>query len=272
MPEGNEEYLTQEKFNELKEELDYLKTTRRKEIAESLEYARSLGDLSENAEYQEARDLQASTEERIRKVESVLQSAKIVSDKKSNVVGLGSTVTIQKEGDEVVVANRSWEGGIGSVWRVSWDGNTGTTHAVRTTIPARGGRVSLARPTSGGVTEARAAIRTDLGSHGLTAPETEAFMRAWDEALFGTAGATDRRTPVDEDGDDGVRADEPVLVDETDVDRLSDNIPAIQGGPRIADVVLYWLPRSNIDALAEVVAQPAPRNLRRAILVRADAR
>lgn len=100
MPEGTEEYLTQEKFNELKEELDYLKTTRRKEIAESLEYARSLGDLSENAEYQEARDLQASTEERIRKVESVLQSAKIVSDKKSSIIGLGSTVTIQKEGEK----------------------------------------------------------------------------------------------------------------------------------------------------------------------------
>lgn len=97
---GEEEYLTQEKFNELKEELDYLKTTRRKEIAESLEYARSLGDLSENAEYQEARDLQASTEERIRKIESVLQSAKIVSDRKSSVVGLGSTVTIQKEGEK----------------------------------------------------------------------------------------------------------------------------------------------------------------------------
>ena len=100
MPDQNEEYLTQEKFNELKEELDYLKTTRRKEIAESLEYARSLGDLSENAEYQEARDLQASTEERIRKVESVLQSAKIVSDTKSNTIGLGSTVTIQKEGEK----------------------------------------------------------------------------------------------------------------------------------------------------------------------------
>lgn len=100
MPENNEEYLTQEKFNELKEELDYLKTTRRKEIAESLEYARSLGDLSENAEYQEARELQGSTEERIRKIESVLQSAKIVSDRKSDTVGLGSTVVIQKDGEK----------------------------------------------------------------------------------------------------------------------------------------------------------------------------
>lgn len=100
MAEGKEEYLTQEKFNELKDELDYLKTTRRKEIAESLEYARSLGDLSENAEYQETRELQASTEERIRKIETILQSAKIVSDRKSSMVGLGSTVVIQKEGDK----------------------------------------------------------------------------------------------------------------------------------------------------------------------------
>jgi transcription elongation factor GreA len=98
--EHQEEYLTQEKFNELKKELDYLKTTRRKEIAENLEYTRSLGDLSENAEYQEARELQASTEERIRKLEAILQSAKIVSDKKSNVVGLGSTVVIQKDGEK----------------------------------------------------------------------------------------------------------------------------------------------------------------------------
>lgn len=100
MAEDKEEYLTQEKFSELKNELDYLKTTRRKEIAESLEYARSLGDLSENAEYQETRELQASTEERIRKVESILQSAKIVSDRKSSLIGLGSTVVIKKEGDK----------------------------------------------------------------------------------------------------------------------------------------------------------------------------
>jgi hypothetical protein len=58
-------YLTPEKFEELKKELENLKTVRRKEVAESLEYARSLGDLSENAEYQEARDMQAAIEERI---------------------------------------------------------------------------------------------------------------------------------------------------------------------------------------------------------------
>ncbi len=93
------EYLTREKFDELQKELTNLKTVRRKEIAANLEYARSLGDLSENAEYQEARDLQAATEERIVKLESILKSAKIVAHKKSDVVGLGSVVVIKKESE-----------------------------------------------------------------------------------------------------------------------------------------------------------------------------
>jgi len=91
-------YLTAEKFKELKAELDTLKTVRRKEVAESLEYARSLGDLSENAEYQEARDMQTAIEERIAHLEKIIKEAKIVAhDKKGDVVVLGSSVTIQKE-------------------------------------------------------------------------------------------------------------------------------------------------------------------------------
>ncbi len=91
-------FLTPEKFKELKAELENLKTVRRKEVAESLEYARSLGDLSENAEYQEARDMQAAIEERISHLEQVIKEAKIVAhDKKGDVVGLGSEVEIQKE-------------------------------------------------------------------------------------------------------------------------------------------------------------------------------
>lgn len=94
-------YLTAEKFDELKKELDHLKTVRRKEVAESLEYARSLGDLSENAEYQEARDMQAAIEERIGHLEKVIKEAKIVAhDKKGEVIVLGSTVTIQKDKDK----------------------------------------------------------------------------------------------------------------------------------------------------------------------------
>jgi transcription elongation factor GreA len=99
MPE-QESYLTREKFEELTQELKYLKTVKRKEVAESLEYARSLGDLSETAEYHEAREVQAITEERIKQLEQILKSPKIVSHKKSDTVGLGSTVVIQKEGEK----------------------------------------------------------------------------------------------------------------------------------------------------------------------------
>lgn len=101
MPDSRDAFLTPEKFEELKAELENLKTVRRKEIAESLEYARSLGDLSENAEYQEARDMQAAIEERIQHLESVIKEAKIVAHaKKGGVVGLGSEVSIQKDGEK----------------------------------------------------------------------------------------------------------------------------------------------------------------------------
>ncbi|MCH7679920.1 transcription elongation factor GreA [candidate division KSB1 bacterium] len=90
-------YLSQEKYNTLKQELESLTTTRRKEIAEKLEYAKSLGDLSENAEYQEAREDQALTEERIAKVELLLRNAEIVSTIKSDLITFGSKVTIKKE-------------------------------------------------------------------------------------------------------------------------------------------------------------------------------
>ena len=101
MNEPHDSFLTQEKFEELKKELEHLKTVRRKEVAESLEYARSLGDISENAEYQEARDMQAAIEERITYLEKVIKEAKIVAHtKKGDVVGLGSVVTIQKKGEK----------------------------------------------------------------------------------------------------------------------------------------------------------------------------
>ena len=94
-----ETVVSQEKFDEVVKELENLKTVRRTEIAKNLEYARSLGDLSENAEYQEARELQAATEERIRKLEDLVKHARIQTDnKKKDVVGFGSKVSIRKEG------------------------------------------------------------------------------------------------------------------------------------------------------------------------------
>jgi len=92
--------LSQEKFDELKAELERLITVARREIAESLEYARSLGDLSENAEYQAARELQAATEERIRRLEHIIKSAVIISEKKKGTAGFGSKVTIRKKGEK----------------------------------------------------------------------------------------------------------------------------------------------------------------------------
>src|SRR3989338_1725307 len=91
------EYLTQEKYDELTKELEFLKTTRRKEVAEHLEYAKSLGDLSENAEYHEARNTQAEIEERIAHLEGVLKNVEIVGPRQSDSVGIGSTVIVQKE-------------------------------------------------------------------------------------------------------------------------------------------------------------------------------
>lgn len=95
-----EELISQEKFEELTKEFEELRTTRRREVAEQLEYARSLGDLSENAEYQEAREMQAAVEERIQKLEAILKNAKIVRAGKSDTVGMGSRVSVQKIGSD----------------------------------------------------------------------------------------------------------------------------------------------------------------------------
>ena len=95
-----EELISQEKFEELTKELDDLRTVRRREVAEQLEYARSLGDLSENAEYQEAREMQAAVEERIGKLESILKNAKIVRSSKSDTASMGATVLVQKIGGD----------------------------------------------------------------------------------------------------------------------------------------------------------------------------
>ena len=95
------QYLTQEKFEELTKELDNLKTSRRREIAEQLEYARSLGDLSENAEYQEARELQSATEGRIRQLENMLNEVKVIDrTEATSEVHVGSKVTIIKVGEK----------------------------------------------------------------------------------------------------------------------------------------------------------------------------
>lgn len=96
------EYLTKEKFEELRKELEELKTVKRREVAENLDYARGLGDLSENAEYHEARELQANIEDRIAKLESMLKNTTIVSSESTagEYVRIGTSVVVEKTGDK----------------------------------------------------------------------------------------------------------------------------------------------------------------------------
>ncbi len=91
-------YLTEEKKKELEHEIQELQTTKRKEILDTIEYAKSLGDLSENAEYQQAREAQARLEERIRQIEHILKSAVLVEKHHSTKVEIGSVIIVQKEG------------------------------------------------------------------------------------------------------------------------------------------------------------------------------
>ena len=92
-------YLTKEKHDDLVKELEELRTSKRKEVADALEYARALGDLSENAEYQEAREAQAALEERIAVIKAILKNVEIIKEHHSTVAEPGSIVTIKREGE-----------------------------------------------------------------------------------------------------------------------------------------------------------------------------
>lgn len=94
--EEKREYLTKKKYEELVAELKDLKNVKRKEVAEALDYARGLGDLSENAEYHEARANQADVEDRIAKLEGILKNTTVVEDRHGDHAVIGSTVVVEK--------------------------------------------------------------------------------------------------------------------------------------------------------------------------------
>ena len=94
-------YLTPERFEELKTELVNLKTVRRLEVADRLKRAKELGDLSENAEYSEAREEQAVVESRIFEVEDMIKNAVIIkTGTDSKLVEIGSSVVVENSGKE----------------------------------------------------------------------------------------------------------------------------------------------------------------------------
>lgn len=96
MEDKKEILLTQEGYQKLEDELEILKTVRRREVADRIKVAISFGDISENAEYDEAKNEQAQVEERIIKLESMIRRAVIIDESKidSNVVTIGSIVKV----------------------------------------------------------------------------------------------------------------------------------------------------------------------------------
>ena len=97
----NEQIISQEGYDKLRDESNFLTTVRRKEIAERIERAKELGDLSENAEYSEAKDAQALNEGRILELTNTLKNVTIVeSGSSKDTVAMGSTVTVKSPGGE----------------------------------------------------------------------------------------------------------------------------------------------------------------------------
>ena len=97
---SNKVYLTNEGFLEIEEELNYLKEVKRPEVIKALKDARALGDLSENADYDAARNEQAKVEGRILELEKLLEVAELIEKRDNDKVGLGATVKIMYDGDE----------------------------------------------------------------------------------------------------------------------------------------------------------------------------
>ena len=100
MGNKNVVYLTQEGLDELKKELEELINIKRPENIQAIKEARSLGDLSENAEYDAARNEQAQIEGRITQLEKMLENVSIITEVSTDKVGIGNTVLIKYVDDE----------------------------------------------------------------------------------------------------------------------------------------------------------------------------
>jgi len=97
----SEQIITQEGYDKLQDELNYLSLIKRREIAERIERAKDLGDLSENAEYSEAKDAQALNEGRILEITNILKNVTVVNNEGGHEdVTMGSCVTVKCDGKE----------------------------------------------------------------------------------------------------------------------------------------------------------------------------
>ncbi|MFT7327933.1 MAG: transcription elongation factor GreA [Crocinitomicaceae bacterium] len=94
---NEQEFLTKEKKKSLEVEIEHLKTSVRANILERLAFSKSLGDLSENAEYHDSKDAQGKNEARISQIEYILKNAVVVEVNTDGTVGLGSKVVLVKK-------------------------------------------------------------------------------------------------------------------------------------------------------------------------------
>jgi transcription elongation factor GreA len=99
-PMGQIQYVSAERLEQLKVELQDLKTVKRREAAARIEVAKALGDLAENAEYHEAKEAMALAEGRIFELEEILKNVALIEEQKSTkgVVGIGSSVEVEARG------------------------------------------------------------------------------------------------------------------------------------------------------------------------------
>ncbi len=100
MDKNNDLYLTKEGLENLKKEFQNLVEVRRPEIAKRIKEAREMGDISENSEYDSARQEQSFVEGRIEELEEILKNAKISTPAKKDNVGVGCKVTVHVDGGE----------------------------------------------------------------------------------------------------------------------------------------------------------------------------
>ena len=94
---ANEVFLTKDGYKELEQRLEYLKTQARVEVANKIEVARSFGDISENSEYDAAREEEALVEQEIQQIQNTLRNAKIINKAKVDTtkVSIGTTVVVE---------------------------------------------------------------------------------------------------------------------------------------------------------------------------------
>jgi transcription elongation factor GreA len=95
-----DQIISEEGYQKLEEEYRYLTTLKRREIADRIEKAKELGDLSENAEYADAKEAQAFNEGRVSEIANLLKNLTVVKNTSRSEVGMGSKVTVEINGDK----------------------------------------------------------------------------------------------------------------------------------------------------------------------------